>query len=215
MFLVSMLGFTESSARRDVRYTSAASCRVLHRKFVPAPHFTPLSSPLAKFSDHIAQRHLGAIRHPSPPRRGASSVVASVALNLTTRRERPTFAAPPRLAQPSSVVARIVMAEPVEWSLQARCRATAPPAPQRSRFHCITSLCAHAPIVVRFQILSKKLTCGIAWSCYLLAQQYKVIVLLKIYEFSHLIYLDSNFSAQLIKNLLKSLKFSEWRRWIK
>lgn len=159
-----MLGFTESTARRDVRYTSAASCRVLHRKFVPAPRFTPLLTPLAKFSDHTAQRHLGAIGHPSPPWR---VVVASMALNLTTRRERPTFAAPPRLAQPSRALS---------WPSQlngALKHVVALPLLRSALDFIALRHYVHIHLtVIRFHILNKKLTCGIAWSYSVMLEQY-------------------------------------------
>lgn len=162
-----MLGFTESTARRDVRYTSAASCRVLHRKFVPAPRFTPLFAPLAKFSDHTEQRHLGAIGHPSPPRH----VVASVALNLTTRRERPTFAAPPRLAQPSRALSR-----PSQLNGALKHVVALPLLRNALVFIALRHNVHIRLIVTRSHILSKKLTWGIAWSCTLMAELYKIFL---------------------------------------
>lgn len=83
------------------RHRHRRSCRVLHRKFVPAyPPRTRLLSRIFR----IAQRHLWTIGSPLP---------RSVALNLTAHRERPSFAESP---PPRAAAARTVTAAPAEWN---------------------------------------------------------------------------------------------------
>lgn len=101
----------ESTARVDVRYTSAASCSVCctensFPQLRPAPRTAPPG--LAKFSnfERFAQRHLGATGALMPP---------CVALNLTEH-----VASDPllrRVPRPAPTVARIVTAAPPEWIL--------------------------------------------------------------------------------------------------
>lgn len=92
---------------------------------------------------------------PAPARR---DVVASVALNLTTRRERPTFAAPPRLAQPSRALS---------WPSQlngALKHVVAQPLLRNALVFIALRHYVHMRlIVIRIHILNKKLACGTAW----------------------------------------------------
>lgn len=105
------LGPRESTARRDVQYTSAASCRVCctENSFphdVPAHRTAPPSSQNFQTSNR-ATPSMGDRLPPPPP---------CVALNLTTRRcERPTFAAPPLRPSPAGSRAHCHGRAP-EWS---------------------------------------------------------------------------------------------------